>query len=207
MKTVQIDPKNTPSQRAARFALGLGLAATMALSAVMPTLAAPDLTITAAPLGFGVAPVVNAATGVTLDGTNKTSTYTINLDVNDPTGTGAGWNVTMTSTTFVGPATGSAPNAGKSLSATASTIAARAEVTCSTSTTCTPATDVAAVVAYPYAVPAAVAAPTATKMTSTAAGTGLGRMTFSPSVNIAIPANTYAGTYTSTVTLALVSAP
>lgn len=196
------------STRIKRFGLGLGLAATMALSAVMPTLAADGtVTITGGTLAFGTAPVVNAATGVNLTGLDTSTPYTINLDVNDPTGTGAGWNVTMTSTTFAGPPTGTTEkNIGKSLATNASTIAARPATTCYSGSTCTLATD-GTVVSYPYTVPAGTAAPTATKMYSAAASTGLGRMTFSPSVSIAIPANTYAGTYTSTVTLSLVSAP
>lgn len=193
--------------RIKRFGLGLGLAATMALSAVMPTLAADGtVTITGGTLAFGTAPVVNAATGVNLNGLDTSTPYTINLDVNDPTGTGAGWNVTMTSTTFAGPPTGTAANTGKSLATGASTIAARPATSCYSGSTCTLATD-GTVVSYPYTVPAGAVAPTATKMYSAAANTGLGRMTFSPTVSIAIPANTYAGTYTSTVTLSLLSAP
>lgn len=206
MKTLQLGAMTTRKQRITRFGLGLGLAAIMAFSAALPALAAGTVTVTGGTLAWGTAPVVNAASGVTLDGTDKTSTYAINLDVNDPTGTGAGWNVTMTSTTFTGPATGTVPNVGKSLATTASSVAARPTTTCFTGTTCTVATD-GTVVTYAYAVPAGSTAPTATKMYSAAVNTGLGRMTFSPSVSIAIPANTYAGTYTSTVTLALVSAP
>jgi uncharacterized membrane protein len=35
----------------------------------------------------------------------------------------------------------------------------------------------------------------------------MGKFTVTPTVQVAIPANTYAGTYTSTVTVAVVSGP
>jgi hypothetical protein len=40
-----------------------------------------------------------------------------------------------------------------------------------------------------------------------AAETGMGKFTVTPTVGVSLPANTYAGTYTSTVTLASVSGP
>jgi hypothetical protein len=35
----------------------------------------------------------------------------------------------------------------------------------------------------------------------------MGKFTVTPTIQVAIPANTYAGTYTSTVTVAVVSGP
>src|SRR5712692_6915225 len=40
------------------------------------------------------------ATPVTLNGTEKNTTYTLQLPVNDDTGTGNGWNLTFAATTF-----------------------------------------------------------------------------------------------------------
>ena len=57
------------------------------------------------------------------------------------------------------------------------------------------------------AVPAASSAPPAVKLFNAAANTGMGGFTVTPTVQVAIPANTYAGTYTSTVTVAVVSGP
>src|SRR5581483_2549393 len=37
---------------------------------------------------------------VTLDGTDQTPSYSLPMSVNDNTGSGNGWNVTITSTTF-----------------------------------------------------------------------------------------------------------
>jgi hypothetical protein len=195
--------------RIARFGLGLGLAATMALGAVVPALADEgSLTITGGTLTLE-SKSVGAATGVALNGLDKTTTYTIDLDVNDPTGTGAGGNVTMTSTTFKGPAvtgTGDPENAGKNLPGAGSWISSRPTTACNGGSTCTVATD-GAVVSYQYNVPASGTAPTATKMYSAAVDSGLGRMDIEATVTVDVPANTYAGVYTSTITLALVSAP
>ena len=46
------------------------------------------------------APSSTAFTGVTLDGTNKTTTASVVLAPDDERGSGAGWNITGTSTTF-----------------------------------------------------------------------------------------------------------
>jgi hypothetical protein len=62
-------------------------------------------------------------------------------------------------------------------------------------------------IAYPLAVPAGASAPTAVKLFNAAANSGMGKFTVTPTVQVAIPANTYAGTYTSTVTVAVVSGP
>jgi hypothetical protein len=45
------------------------------------------------------------------------------------------------------------------------------------------------------------------KFFNAAATTGMGKFTITPTVSIALPATTYAGTYTSTLTLAVVSGP
>jgi hypothetical protein len=56
-------------------------------------------------------------------------------------------------------------------------------------------------------VPAAATAPTAVKLFNAAASTGLGRFTITPSINVTIPGNSYAGSYSSTLTIAAVSGP
>ena len=55
-------------------------------------------TITAGSLSLttGAAPTFSA----TLNGTNQTPTYTLPMTVEDSTGSGAGWNTTITSTQF-----------------------------------------------------------------------------------------------------------
>ena len=132
----------------------------------------------------------------TLDGTDQTVSYSVPLTLTDARGTGAGWNLTLTSTTFN-------DGSGHTLSTSASTVAS-ATVTCVAGGTCT--TPINAIT-YPVTVPAAVSAPAAVKVFNSAANTGMGRFTITPSINVAIPGNSYAGSYTSTLTVAAVSGP
>ena len=180
--------------------LGLALAAALAVGTAGPAFAdSVSVTVTGGTLLMTT--TTNAAGGVTLSGLDQTTTYTVDVTVTDPTGTGNGWHVAMTSTTF--STGGGSP---KMLSTSASKITARPSASCAVGSTCTVATD-GSVVSYPYTVPAGSTAPTATKMYSAAANTGMGAMAFSPTVTVSIPANTYAGTYSSTLTFAIVSGP
>jgi hypothetical protein len=137
------------------------------------------------------------STSVTLNGTDQTPTYTMPMTAKDETGSGTGWNLTITSTQF--STGGGSPH---TLSTSASTITG---VTSSCAQgTCTNPTNS---VGYPLGVPAGATPPTAVKSFDSAANTGMGDFTVTPTVQVAIPANAYAGTYTSTVTLAVVSGP
>ena len=60
---------------------------------------------------------------------------------------------------------------------------------------------------YSIGVPAAATAPAAVKFFNAAANTGMGRFTITPTIQVAIPGNSFAGSYTSTVTVAVVSGP
>jgi len=132
------------------------------------------------------------ATAVTLNGTDQTTSYSFNINVIDARGTGAGWNVTMQTSQF--------QNAGNThqLSATASTLNT-VTATCVASTTCsasggsaqTPGSDLSSTA----------------KIWSAASNEGMGSWTVKPTVNVAVPANTYADTYTSNVTVDLIAGP
>jgi hypothetical protein len=132
----------------------------------------------------------------TLDGTDQTASYSLALGLSDIRGTGAGWNLTITSTTFT--ATG-----GHTLATSASSLTG-ASSGCTAGGSCTSPTNA---ISYPLGVPAAATAPTAVKFFNAAANTGMGRFTITPSIDVAIPGNSYAGAYTSTVTIAAVSGP
>jgi WxL domain surface cell wall-binding len=141
-----------------------------------------------------------SATPVTLTGDDQTTSYDLGLTVNDPRGNGAGWNLTITSTTFTGV------NPSNQLSTTASSIDSTPAVACiSGGGHCTSPDDTG--VSYPKGVPADTIAPTAVKFFSAAAGSGLGKFTITPTITVSIPANTIADTYTSTVSVAVVSGP
>lgn len=146
---------------------------------------------------------LNASTSATpsfsanLDSGDSTQTYTVPLTVQDTRGTGAGWNLTVTSTTFT--------TGGGSPQTLATTASSLTGVTSScASGTCTNPSNAQT---YPITVPAAGTAPTAVKFFNTTANNGMGRFTVTPTIGVTIPQNAFAGTYTSTVTLSIVSGP
>ena len=183
--------------RPRRAAVALAAAAA-ALASVMSATAA-DVPVTAT-VSAGTLSVSSSATpslSVTLTGTDKNPTYTAPLQANDETGSGNGWNLTVTSTQF---STGGATP--RTLSATASSVlsvtSACAQGTCTNPTNGT---------SYPVVVPAGSSPPTPVKFYSAAANTGMGDFTMTPTVRVNIPANAYAGSYSSTLTVAVVSGP
>src|SRR6476661_5187392 len=85
----------------------LKLISACVLSAVLAAVAASsaaaaNVTATAT-VSAGTLSLTTSATpsvSATLDGTDQTPSYTLPMSVNDYTGSGTGWNVTITSTTF-----------------------------------------------------------------------------------------------------------
>jgi putative surface cell wall-binding protein len=153
-------------------------------------------TISAGTLAFQSSPST-AGFSATLTGLDQSVTSGQTFDVSDATGSGAGWNVTATSTTFTAPGSHTLPTS-------AVTIGSAPGVACDAGSTCTVAGNS---VAYPYTLAAETTAPTATKLYNATANSGLGRQTVTATMALAIPANTYAGNYTSTWTYSLVSGP
>jgi hypothetical protein len=150
--------------------------------------------------------VTLTATGVgsptfnlTLNGVDQTATYALPVSVVDARGlaAGGGWNLTITSTTFN-------DGSGHTFPATASTMTAVATA-CGASSTCLAPTN--AVANTNLAVPAATVAPAAVKWENAANATGLGTNTVTATISVAVPANVFAGTYSSTVTVAIVAGP
>lgn len=132
-----------------------------------------------------------------LDSGDSTPTYNAALTSQDTRGTGAGWNETITSTQFT--TGGGTPN---TLAANASSLTGVA-VTNGTGSNTAPTNSVS----YPVGVPSAATAPAAVKFFNASANTGMGRFTLTPTVGVFVPQNSFAGTYTSTLTIAIVSGP
>jgi WxL domain surface cell wall-binding len=175
----------------------VALVAVMALvTAASVSAANVPATVTVSAGTLSLATSAAPSMAVTLDGTDQTPTYTLPMTVSDARGSGAGWNVTITSTTF---STGGA----SALSTSASQVTAVSS-SCASGTTCTAPTNS---ITYPLTVPAGATAPTAVKLFNSAVNTGLGGFTITPTVGVSVPANTATGTYTSTVTIAVVSGP
>jgi len=175
--------------------VGLGVAV-LALAAAA---VAGTVTATATVTGAGSLSLSHGATSSlsdTLDGSDQTVSYSMPLTLVDARGSGAGWNLTITSTTFTDASSHTLATAASSLSGVTSA--------CNAGGSCTSATNA---ITYPLTVPAAGTAPTAVKFFNAAANTGMGRFTLTPSVSVSIPGNSFAGSYTSTVTVAAVTGP
>lgn len=176
--------------------LVVGLAALVATTAAL----AGNITATATVNGAGSLGLSHGTTAsigpVTIDGSDQSVVYTLPLSITDARGNGAGWNATVTSTSF-------SDGAGHTLATSASSITG-VTVACVAGGSCTNPTNA---VTYGLSVPAGATAPTAVKMFNAAANTGMGRFTVTPSVSVAVPGNVFAGTYNSTVTVAVASGP
>ncbi len=135
--------------------------------------------------------------------------------VDDATGSGAGWNVTVSATTFTSTSPAATlPNAGTlstNGSITSATAAVGPTAACTSGATCTLPTDTA--VSYPVAITTAATSPTAYKVYDALAASGLGSITIGlPGTApvgwwVDVRANATPATYTSTVTLEVISAP
>jgi hypothetical protein len=179
-----------------RFLIVLGLAAAALVLAAVAI--AGTVTATATVSGAASLSLSHGSTATisdTLDGTDQAVNYTLPLTLADARGTGTGWNLTVTSTTFTA--------GSHTLATTASSIASVSSA-CVAGGTCTNATNS---ITYPLTIPAAATAPAAVKLFNSAATTGLGRFTITPSINVTIPGNSFAGSYASTLTIAAVSGP
>jgi hypothetical protein len=161
------------------------------------TTANPTVTGTVAGGALSVATSAAPTFSANLALGDSTPTYTLPLTATDTTGTGAGWNLTISSTQFT--TGGGTPH---TLAANASAITGVTSV-CATGT-CTNPTNA---VTYPVVVPAAATPPTAVKFVNAAASTGMGAFTVTPTVGVFVPSTTFAGSYSSTLTVSIVSGP
>ena len=174
-----------------RIVITLGIAALVLASASAAL--AGTLTTTATvsgTAGIGLTLPLNPSITDTLDGTDQTVSYAPILGVIDARGTGLGWNLQISATTF-------SDLSGHTLAPGQVGSVAQA---CTAGSTCTAATSSG--ISYPLTI-----ATTAAKAFNAAAATGLGKINVTPTINVAIPGNAYAGTYTSTVTLAVTTGP
>ena len=170
------------------------IGAIAALALVTATAAvAGTLTATATVSGTaGISLTVPSTPSVsaTLDGSDQTASYSPVLGVVDARGSGAGWNLQISATNF-------SDGAGHTLAPGSVTAAAQA---CHAGSSCTAATNSG--ITLPLTITG-----TAAKFFNAAANTGLGKVDVTPTIQVAIPGNTFAGTYTSTVTLAAATGP
>jgi hypothetical protein len=168
--------------------LGIAAVALVATTAALAGTLTATASVTGA-AGMSMALPSNPSISDTLDGTDQTVSWSAVLGVVDARGTGAGWNLTMSATNF-------SDGSGHTLSpGTVSGVTAA----CVGGSSCTAASNA---ITYPLTLSG-----TAAKFFNAATNSGMGKVNVTPSVDVAIPGNAYAGTYTSTVTLAAVSGP
>jgi hypothetical protein len=161
------------------------VAATAALAGTLTTTATVSGTA-----GISLNLPSNPSITDTLDGTDQTVSYAPILGVVDARGNGSGWNLQISATTF-------SDGSGHTLAQGQVGSVAQA---CKAGSTCTTATSSG--ITYPLTI-----GTTAAKFFNAALNTGLGKIDVTPTINVAIPGNAYAGTYTSTVTLAATTGP
>jgi WxL domain surface cell wall-binding len=164
---------------AALAAATAGLAGTLQATATVGGTAGVSLNLPA-----------NPAISSTIDGTDQTASYSPILGIVDARGNGSGWNLTISATNF-------SDGSGHTLAPGTVTAAAQA---CHSGSSCTAATSSG--ISYPLTVSG-----TAAKVFNAALNTGMGKIDITPTVEVAIPGNAYAGTYTSTLTLAATTGP
>lgn len=126
----------------------------------------------------------------TLSGADQIVSYAPVLGVVDATGTGAGWSLSMSATSF---------DDGASHTFAPGSVSSVAQA-CHSGSSCTAASPSG--LSYPIAV-----STTAAKIFNAAANSGMGKIDVTPTVQVTVPGNAYAGTYTSTVTLATATGP
>lgn len=132
-----------------------------------------------------------------VNGGDQTPTYMVPVTVRASVSPPPGWKETVTSTQFT--------SGSHTLAATASKLTAAPAVACDTTqANCVAPTNL---VGYPVTVPAGATAPAAVKYFNAATGTGAGQFTVTPTITVSVPQNSFAGSYTSNLTLAIVSGP
>jgi len=166
--------------------------------AALPTLALTTLGLLAppapAPAAFSVATQASPSFGLTLDGTDQTgvSTLVVRVTQTDAGANGkTGWNLTIDSTPL--------ESAGGAQLAPDATSLVSGGYTCAVG----PCTNPVNTVGPPLAIPAGSPPPPAVKVFNAAKNTGLGVFDLTENLHTLVRANADAGSYTSTMTVAL----
>jgi hypothetical protein len=188
----RISLKNMKSRRIGLL-VGVFFAATAVLGGT--AYAATSVVLSAGTLTITTPSVANFG-GLTLNGAAQTTTAALGtFTVTDARGSGIGWNVTVQATQFTA---GSHTLAMNSISMPAPTVA-KADATSG---------NVPTIATGPYLIDNATAVKISSAAVDATTGNGMGSYTYTPgNLTLSVPANAYAGTYTSTVTVSVVTGP
>ncbi|MBX5444537.1 MAG: WxL domain-containing protein [Sphaerobacter sp.] len=187
---------DTRKSRLTRVLAGMGLAAALAVGAVLPSLAADSATLdgtanlAAGPLDL----VANGSVSFsgTLNGQDQTLTTNpgdATITITDATGSGAGWSLSASATQF-------ADGDGHFLPADALSIGSS-----------TVTTDAGYAGDLPGTLTGGTLGSTSTVILAAPADSGMGTFSIAPTFTLNVPAEAYAGDYTSTVTFTLAVTP
>jgi methionine-rich copper-binding protein CopC len=166
---------------------------------LVPSIAVAGGTVGTATLTQGSVSYAAPATvafAVRLNGSDQVAAASQSINVIDGTGSSSGWNVTLTSTTFV---------AGHHRLPNNSAFDAGSTGRCDAGATCTLANTSAT--NYPVVIPSAAKAPIAVRILSANVHSGMGGQTWVQAMRLTVHANAHGGAYTATWTYSLVSAP
>jgi len=191
---------HAPDQHSSRRRIGLGFAAGTVIAA---TLAVPvmavDTVVQVVNGGARTASVANLTlTPLTYSNNAQSNAGTMTLTVDDASGTGAGWNVTIQSSAFVysGANNGTnIPAANFSLTAAATPVMTAGQAVDATNGPKVPASSPVGTL------------DSARKVIQANVDYGLGTYTQALSVSLSVPAQARAGTYTGTLTTTISAAP
>jgi hypothetical protein len=177
-------------RRILAFVFIIVLASSLAVPAFADTTTG-SIVLTGGSLSIASQPIT--FTGFTLDGQahNNVPGTTTNWVAKDPTGTGAGWHVTVSATDFI-TGTRTIANTGFKMQLLDGAISVVDGNTAPTSSL----TDFTAFAGESEQV-----------LLAAAADTGMGTYNLLPTFTLDVPAQTYAGAYESTVTLTILSTP
>lgn len=149
----------------------------------------PSVTVNSGSLSIASNAAVSMSS-VTLDGTDKTSSGTMStLTSTDARGLGTGWNVTLVSTNFV-----KTTDATKTIASTGFSIASPTVTTVDGNTAPTPSA-------------VGNLGGSGGKLLSAASGNGMGKYTTTGALSLSVPAETYSGAYSATITATIADGP
>jgi hypothetical protein len=187
--------RSSPSRR---LAIGFVTATTIAATLVVPVLAA-DTVVQVVNGGARTASVANLTlTPLSYSNSAQSNTGTMTLNVDDASGTGAGWNVTIQTSSFVysGANNGAnIPAANLSLTSAAAPAMTAGQAVDATNGPKVPASSPIGTL------------DSARKVIQANADYGLGTYTQALGVSLSVPAQSRAGTYTGTLTTTIAAAP
>lgn len=177
--------------------LAIAIASSAAALADSPSSTAVKATVNGNGLNES-GPTSVVATPLTLNGTDQTTIFTLPITVEDFTGTGTGWHLTISSTQFSNTAAPTLLKLGTDASHVTGVTAVCNGGTC---------TDPTNTVSYPVKVPITTSTPSTVSFFQAIATTGMGGFTVTPTISVKTLANIFAGDYTSTFTITLISGP